>query len=65
MKCWLKKVGSHWKYHTSIWQAHAWRQVDEGYAVADDFGDLAAVARPQQRAIGVTDDFGVLVEVPA
>jgi hypothetical protein len=32
--------------HVVIWQAHAWRQIDEGFAVVDDFGNLVIVERP-------------------
>lgn len=43
--CFLTRIGFRWKYHTRIWQAHEWRQVDEGFAVVDDFGTLVTVAR--------------------
>jgi hypothetical protein len=44
--CFTRRDRLRYRYHTVVWQACAWRQIDEGWAVVDDFGDLVTVERP-------------------
>ena len=46
MKCFIRREGMRWRYHTTVWLAYAWRQIDSGLAVVDDFGSLITVERP-------------------
>jgi hypothetical protein len=43
--CWTRRDGARWHYIAVLWQALAWRQIDEGWAVVDDFGNLVTVER--------------------
>jgi hypothetical protein len=45
MQCWVRRAGLRWKYHTTMWLSWRWKQIDEGFAVVDDFGDLVTVER--------------------
>ena len=40
-----QRAGRRWKYHSVLWQAYCWHQIDAGFAVVDDFGDLVTVER--------------------
>lgn len=41
----LQRAGLRWKYHVVTWLAYAWRQIDAGFYVVDDFGTLVTVER--------------------
>ena len=42
----IRREGARWRYHTASGRAYAWRQIDSGLAVVDDFGTLITVERP-------------------
>jgi hypothetical protein len=45
INCFIRRDGLRWRYLTVLWQAFSWRQIDEGWAVVSDFGDLVTVGR--------------------